>query len=204
MTDKEKTMKQRFLPLALLLCLLLPAGSWAAAQEWDLDRAHSNIYFDITHIFSTTRGHFEDFSTSFAFDPDNLEQSRIEFTVDCESVNTHIPKRDQHLRSDDFFHVAEHPEMTFKSSEILHLRDNDYEVTGDLTLKGRTRTVTVPFVFYGVTDSPLQKNVRVAGFDARFSLDRLAYGVGDGRFYDLGVVGKDVQVFVSLEMVREK
>ena len=204
MTHEENIMKRHLLTSILLLSLIMPAGSWAAAPEWDLDRTHANIYFDITHIFSMTRGHFDDFSASFAFDPDNLDQSRFEFTVDIDSVNTNLSKRDQHLRSDDFFHASRYPEMTFKSTEIKHLQGDEYQVTGDLQLKEVTKTLTVPFVFHGVTESPLQKDVLVAGFDASFVLDRLAYGVGSGKFFDLGVVGRDVQVVLSLEMVRNK
>jgi polyisoprenoid-binding protein YceI len=124
--------------------------------------------------------------------------------VEIDSVNTNLAKRDQHLRSDDFFHVSEYPDMTFKSTEISHVKGDEYQVTGVLGLKEVTRTLTVPFVFHGVTESPLQKDVLVAGFDASFSLDRLEYGVGSGKFYELGVVGKDVLVTISLEMVRKK
>jgi polyisoprenoid-binding protein YceI len=197
-------MHKQILPLLILSCLLLPDPGFAQAKKWDLDPAHSNIYFDITHIFSTIRGRFDTFSTTFSFDPENLEQSSFAFSVDCASVNTNIVPRDKHLRSEDFFHVAKYPEMSFQSSKIEHVQADTYRVTGQLQIKKTRRTLTIPFVFHGTTDNPMQEGVRVAGFDASFSIDRLEYGVGNGKFHDLGVVGKDVSVTVSLEMLAEK
>lgn len=174
------------------------------ADQWAFDMSHSGIYFEVKHIFSTVRGNFTDFSGTFNFDPDKLDSSRIEMTVNTQSVNTQITKRDNHLRSNDFFAVNDYPAMTFKSRSITHLSGNNYRVTGDLTVKDVTKTVDVPFVFYGVIDNPLQKGKQVAGFEARFTIDRLAYHVGDGKFVKMGVVGKDVDVTISLEMLKNK
>lgn len=198
-------MKKHVITFLLAIFLISTAGAFAAqADEWTFDKAHSNIYFDIKHIFSSVRGNFTGFSGTFVFDPDNLQKSSIEMTVDTQSVYTQITKRDNHLRSKEFFDVSKYPAMTFKSRSITHLSDNNYRVTGDLTIKDVTKPIEVPFVFYGVKDHPLEKNKQVAGFEGSFTIDRLDYHVGDGKYVKMGVVGKEVAIFVALEMLKDK
>ena len=199
-------MKRYAALMILALCAMTAVGVPQAAQavEWRFDMAHSGIYFDIQHIYSTVRGRFADFSGTFIFDPNDLAASRIEVVVQTQSVDTQITKRDNHLRSKDFFAVSDYPTMTFKSKAINHAGGNQYRMVGDLTVKDVTREIEVPFVFHGIKDSPMQKGQQVAGFDARLTIDRLAYHVGDGRFVKMGVVGKDVAVTISLEMISDK
>lgn len=94
--------------------------------------------------------------------------------------------------------------MTFKSSAVKHVKDNDYVVEDKMTVKDVSQTVAVPFTFMGTTAHPFEKNAEVAGFEAQMTIDRLAYHVGGGKFYDMGVVGKDVDVLISLEVLRKK
>ncbi len=198
-------MKKYMIRFLLAVFFISAAGPAAArADEYTFDMDHSGIYFDIKHIFSSVRGNFTDFSGTFVFDPDNLQKSTIEMTVDTRSINTQIAKRDNHLRSSDFFDVSKYPAMTFKSRNITHQSGNNYRVTGDLTIKDVTKTVEVPFVFYGIKNHPMQKNKQVAGFEGRFTIDRLAYHVGDGKFVNMGVLGKQVKIFVALEVLKDK
>jgi polyisoprenoid-binding protein YceI len=188
--------------LLLILALAIPAQ--AAPPAWDLDPAHSGFYFGITHIHSTIRGYFEDFSGTLMFSPDDLAGSRFEFEVDVKSINTGNSKRDGHLNSPDFFDSKSYPQMTFKSTSVKHVEGDNYTVQGELTIKDVTQTVAVPFTFLGVTANPFDDKTEVAGFEARLTIDRLAYNVGNGKFYEMGVVGKDVEVLISLEAAREK
>lgn len=197
-------MKRHPLVLITLVLLVFCAAATVSAAEWDIDKAHSNIYFGIRHIYSTVRGQFHDFSGTCIFNPDDLTNGRVEITAQTQSVDTQITKRDDHLRGAEFFAVSQFPVMTFKSSSFKHLGGDKYQVTGDLTIKDVTQSIAVPFVFHGVKDNPLQKGKRVAGFDARFTIDRLAYHVGDGKFYKMGVLGKDVDILISLELLRDK
>jgi polyisoprenoid-binding protein YceI len=176
----------------------------AGPPSWNFDKAHSNFYFDIQHIFSVARGHFENYSGSMAFDPDNLEGGSVDIRVEVESINTNIKRRDEHLRSGDFFDSDKYPVMSFKSTSIRHLEGEKYEATGTLVIKDVRQEITIPFTFFGVKESPLQKGTLVAGFEAEFTIDRLAFNVGDGKFYKMGVVGKDVKITVSLELIRKK
>ena len=194
--------------LVLTVLALLPAlaiqTAGAAPPSWDFDRDHSSFFFDIKHIYYTTRGYFEDYSGTFRFDPENLNESKIDITIKTESITTQHEKRDRHLRSADFLDVKQFPEMRFQSSRIRHLQDNTYEMEGRLSIKDVTREVVVPFTFYGMQDNPFKREQLVAGFEARLSIDRLEYNVGSGKYYEMGVIGKEVDILISLEMLREK
>ena len=176
----------------------------AQAKEWELDANHSGIQFGITHIFSTVFGNFSDFNGDIRFDPANPGAGRFDFTVQVKSVNTGNGKRDNHLRAPDFFDAKKFPVMRFVSSKITHKSGNNYVVTGEMTLKSTTKVMEIPFIFHGTAPSPFDKSKEVAGFDTEFTLDRLAFGVGSGKFFDMGVVGKDVHVIISVEALAGK
>ena len=176
----------------------------AAARSWDLDKAHSNIYFGVTHIFSKVNGLFNDFALDVNFDPENLEQSSFLFTIEVDSINTNIAKRDKHLISADFFDGGKFPQMTFQSTQITSAGDNLYDVAGKLTIKGVDYDVTLPLKLEGIAEHPTKKGTDVAGFNGTLTIDRLAFGVGTGKFYEMGVVGKEVDIFVSLEVLSDK
>ena len=176
----------------------------AAAPKWELDPAHSGVYFGVNHIYSTTRGYFEAFNGTVLFSPDDLAGSRFDFEVKVKSINTGNSKRDGHLNSGDFFDSKKYPTMTFTSSAVRHVKDDQYLVEGKMTVKDVSQTVSVPFTFMGVKAHPFDNKSEVAGFEARMTIDRLAYGVGGGKFYDMGVVGKEVEVLISLEVTRKK
>ncbi len=190
--------------IALIMICLSVKPSGAAAVKWDFDTAHSRFYFTIDHIFSKVIGHFEDFSGTFLFDPEDLEASRMNIEIKVKSINTNIRKRDNHLRSDDFFAVSTYPLITFKSRGITHKGGNVYEVEGDFTIKDVTKTIVLPLTYFGTKDNPVKEGQVVAGFETRFTIDRFDYHVGTGKFYKMGVAGKDVDMLVSLEMLRDK
>jgi polyisoprenoid-binding protein YceI len=187
-----------------LVILLFCSHGHAAAPAWELDPAHAGIYFSVDHIYSTTRGYFEKFTAAIHFSPDDLAGSRFEFDVQVKSIHTGNSKRDGHLMSADFFDAKKYPAMTFKSTAVRHVKDNQYEVDGQMTVKDVSQSVSVPFTLLGVKPHPFDAKSEVAGFEARMTIDRLAYHVGGGKFYDMGVVGKDVEVLITLEATRKK
>ncbi len=191
----------------ITLTLLLAMSAFAPnlhAGQWSFDKAHSIIYFDVNHIYSEVRGNFTDFDGSFNFDPKNPAAGSITITVQTQSVNTQETKRDNHLRGDEFFAVSKYPTMTFKSTAISHVKDDNYLIKGELTIKDVTRSIEVPFKFLGAKTHPFMNDHEVAGFQAQFTIDRLAYHVGNGKYFKLGVIGKNVDIFISLEMLRKK
>jgi polyisoprenoid-binding protein YceI len=120
------------------------------------------------------------------------------------SINTNNGKRDGHLQSKDFFDAKKYPEMTFTSQSITHRQGNAYAVTGTMKIKDVSKPVELPFTFFGTQQNPFNAKQEVAGFEAHLTIDRLEYGVGNGKFFEMGVVGKDVDVLLSLEATRNK
>ncbi len=189
-----------------IISLIMSVGSmaYADAPKWKIDPAHAGIYFSIDHIFSKVKGHFKDFDAEIYFDPDNLDQSRASFTVKVKSVDTNNAKRDGHLQSDDFFSAKKYPEMRFESSAVSHLGGNLYMVDGTMTIKDVSRRVKLPFSFLGTKPNPFDPKQEVAGFELSMNIDRFDYNVGNGKFLDYGVVGKYVDVVITLEVTRKK
>ena len=196
-----KTTISALLALTLILSTSLVFG---AARSWEVDKAHSAIYFSIDHIFSKTRGHFNEFDIKTNFDPAQLDQSSFVFTIKVDSIDTNITKRDKHLLSADFFDSGKYPQMTFTSKKITDAGDGLYNVAGTLTVKDKEYDLTLPLKLVGVVEHPAKKGTEVAGFNGTVMIDRLAHGVGTGKFYDMGVVGKDVEVLVTLELLSDK
>jgi len=198
-------MKRSFIATIILVSLIL-AGQTAlgAARNWELDKPHSNFYFLVDHIFSKVGGQFNDFIGEVKFDSANLAESRFFFEIKTDSVDTNIAKRDKHLQSGDFFDSGKFPLMTFESTQITDVGNNKYEVLGKFMVKGKTYDLTLPLVLAGVKDHPAVKGKEVIGFNGEITIDRLAYQIGTGKFYDLGVVGKDVKILVTLEALSDK
>lgn len=187
-----------------ILALLLLGQTHVMAHEWKTDSIHTGILFEVKHIYSTVRGHFSDFTGDVFFDPDNLEKSKFDFVVKVDSINTNNAKRDNHLRSDDFFNAGKYPVMMFKSSRVSHSGGNKYVLEGKMTIRDVTKNMVLEFIYWGQKENPFKKNEMVAGFDTRFNINRLDFHVGNGKFYKMGVVGKDVDVLITLEAVRKK
>ena len=185
-----------------LMAIILQAH--AVGSDWKLDPAHSGIYFEIDHIYAATRGYFEKFDGKVIFDSDNLGGSRFDFTVEVDSINTGNSKRDGHLEANEFFGVRKFPVMTFESTNIKKVEGDQYIVEGTMIVKDVSKTVSVPFTFFGIKQNPFDKDSEVAGFEARLAIDRLEYNVGSGKYYEMGVIGKDVDVLISFEATRKK
>ncbi|MBU1566456.1 MAG: YceI family protein [Proteobacteria bacterium] len=190
--------------LALLYVIVGVQPVLAAVRSWEMDKAHSNFYFEVEHIYSKIRGQFNEYTGEVRFDPNNLAESKFLFKIETASVDTKIAKRDKHLQSADFFDAGKYPQMTFESTKITATGNGVYEVLGKFTVKGEEYQLRLPLKFSGVKDHPAVKGKEVVGFNGKVTIDRLAYKVGGGKFFDLGVVGKDVEIFVSIEALAEK
>ena len=198
-------MKKHYLScLFAALAFFMFTHAYASATEWEVDQAHSGGYFRIAHIYSSVKGFFPDFEGSIKFDPSNLDESRIAFNVKVKSVDTNNSKRDGHLLTNEFFDAKKFPEMSFESQSIKHLEANNYQVTGKITVKDVSKTITIPFIYFGFKQHPLNPKLDVAGFEASLNIDRLEYNVGNGKYYKLGAIGKDVDVLISIEATKQR
>ena len=183
---------------------LTPVIASAQAPVWEIDKDHTNFYFRVTHIYSDVIGRFNDYKGSVQFDPINPERSEISFEIEVKSIDTGLRKRDKHLRSEDFLDASEYPLITFKSSSIEKQDDSSLKLTGTLTIKDVSREISIPLSYAGTMGHPLVKNTEVAGFNGEITIDRLEYGVGDGKYYQMRAVDKDVTILFTAEVMRKK
>ena len=191
--------------IALFLSVFILAQSaYAAAREWELDNIHSNIYFSVDHIFAKVHGRFSEFTGKVNFDPANLQESRFFFEIKVDSIDTNVSKRDKHLLSAEFFDAGKYPLITYESNKITDVGHGVYELSGKLTVKGKTYDQTLPLTFAGIKDHPALPGKQVIGFNGKITVDRLTLNIGDGKFYKMGMVGKDVEILVTIEALSTK
>lgn len=186
--------------LAFLLALAAPAAAQPALYKVDVD--HSGVGFSIRHFVSNVPGRFTDFEGTIRFDRQSPAGSSVELIVHAASIDTANNDRDDHLRSADFFDVQKFPTLSFTSTSVAGKDANNLEVTGDLTMHGVTRRITIPVRFLGTAPAPRAEK---AGFEASFTLNRKDYGINWNRVLDKGgaVLGDEVRITISIEANRE-
>ena len=190
------------LPILLLAALPLLAQA-PSTETFSVDKNHSTATFKVRHMVSNVVGQFRDFTADVNLDRANPGKSSVDFTIQATSIDTGNTNRDEHLRSPDFFEVAKFPTLTFKSTSIKPKSKADFDVTGDLTIHGVTKRVTLPVTFLGFGKDP-RGNER-AGFAIDTTLDRKDYGIVWNRALDEGgaLLGDDVKVEISLEVAHK-
>lgn len=190
----------------LLLFTAITAVSTQAqqAKEWTLDKAHTSVNFEVTHFFNTVNGTFTDYQGNFYFDPDNLQGSKFTFTIPVSSIDTNNDKRDEHLRSEDFFNASKYPNIKFESTSFEKKTDKKYVVYGDMTMRDVTKRISVPFEITGKMDHPMKENTELVGLSFDTTLDRTDFNVGTGNWASDQVVGDEVDVTINLELNRKK
>ena len=188
----------------IMIPVILLFASTAWADQWQMDPDHTEIRFEIDHILTTVSGYFTDFKGDVFFDPENPDTASFNFTVKVKSIDTNNGKRDNHLRSKDFFSADDYPEMTFKTTSVKKQQNNIYALKGMLTIKDVTKEIETTFTFLSPKPHPFVKGKDVGGFVTRFRLDRLDYHVGSGKFLEMGVVGREVDVEIVMEAFTER
>ena len=170
-----------------------------AVKTFAIDKAHSEATFQVRHLVTRVRGHFTDLGGAIAFNEASPEQSSVTFTIQAASIDTGTPDRDAHLRSADFFHVDEHPTITFTSTAIRARGGNEFDVTGDLTMRGVTRRITLPVTFLGTAKDPWG-NQKI-GFETETTINRKDYGLTWNAALETGgfLVGDEVKISVSIQ-----
>ena len=202
---------------SLLIISAVPVASYGwngadaaatLADAWGIDSAHTEINFSVTHFFTPVSGRFDDFEVTFEFDPENITASSVEARIAVASVNTGNAQRDEHLRTADFFDAEKYPYITFKSSSIRKVSDDELVASGILTIRDQKRQIELPIRWLGTQPIPEQMrgmlggSKEIASFKASMTIDRNEYGVGAGSWAATMVVGGDVSIDILLEAHR--
>ena len=174
-------------------------------SAWNVDGAHSAISFSVRHFFTPVKGTFTDYEIDLNFDAENPENSTFEVKVAVASVSTGVEKRDNHLRSADWFETDKYPYMTFKSTSVKRVGTNEFLAVGDLTIKDVTKQVELPITLLGIKDipEPMQDMMggvkRIASFESGSEIDRRDFDVGVGTWAETMIVSPDVAIEIVVE-----
>ncbi|MFW5954444.1 MAG: YceI family protein [Guyparkeria sp.] len=176
----------------------LPLTAQAAEYVIDTKDQHAFIEWRIQHLgYSWLYGRFNDFEGSFEYEDGQIEDASVEVTIDMASIDSNHAERDKHLREDDFFHVKEYPEATFKSTGIEQTGEDTFTLTGDLTMRGVTKEIEIEAEKIGEGEDPWD-GYR-AGFHGTTTLTLKDFGID----YDLGPASTEAEVTLSVEGIRQ-
>ena len=175
-------------------------ASAALPTQWQLDDAHTRVGFSANHLgFSTTMGHFNDVRGMVNYDIKAPNKANMDFIIVTDSIDTNWDARDAHLKKDEFFNVAKYPTMTFKSTNITFKNPQQATVTGDFTLLGQTKPLTLDVTLNKIANSPMTKEP-VIGFRATGVIDRAAYGM---TAFASGIT-TEVPIQIDGELIEKK
>ncbi len=173
-------------------------------MSWEIDATHSQATFSIKHMMiSTVRGHFEVLSGKLHIDEDHPDNSWVEAEVDAASINTRDARRDDHLRSPDFFDAEKYPKITFKSTKVTPTGNNQYRVTGNLTMHGVTKEETFHADYSGQVKDLY--GLQRAAFSVKGKINRKDFGLNWNVALETGgvLVGEDVNIEIDLAAVQK-
>lgn len=169
------------------------------AQTWTLDKSHSKLTFTIVHLgISEQEGAFKNFSLKFSATKEDFSDAAIELVADVTSINTDNESRDEHLKGADYFDAAKYPALTFKSKSFTKVAGNKYKLTGDLTIKGVTKTVDFDVTYFGTTIHPKTQK-RIAGFKVTGIINRIDFGVGKSS----AALSDEVTITANVEISKD-
>ncbi len=184
---------------------LVAATPATTPEPWNVDNAHSEVTFEVRHFFTPVSGKFDEFDVDLIYDAEDVSNSSIRAVIPVASIDTNNEDRDAHLETPDFFDAPTYPNITFESTSIRRVADNELIATGDLTIKDVTRQVELPITMLGVKDIPAEMQEmlggvgRVASFEATLQIDRNDFGVGTGQWAADAVVGTTVSIRLAVE-----
>ena len=172
----------------------------ALPTQWQLDDSHTRVGFSVNHLgFSTTMGHFNDVKGMVNYDIKTPNKANMNFTIATDSIDTNWDARDAHLKKDEFFNVAKYPTMTFKSTNVTFKNPQQATVTGDFTMLGQTKPLTLDVTLNKIANSPITKEP-VIGFRATGTIDRAAYGM---TAFASGIT-TEVPIQIDGELIEKK
>jgi len=174
-----------------------------ATTKWALDPTHSEIQFKVKHLMiSNVTGQFGKFDASVETNGDDISTAKISFSADINSISTNNEQRDAHLRTSDFFDAENHPQLTFVSSKLEKVDEENYKLHGTLTMRGTSKEITLNVEFGGIITDPWG-NTR-SGFTVSGKINRQDFGVSFGMVTETGglLLGNDVSIHAQAEFVK--
>ncbi|HLU90491.1 MAG TPA: YceI family protein [Cyclobacteriaceae bacterium] len=187
--------------LLSVLVLALFSSTGFAQSTWTADNAHSKLAFSTVHLgISDVAGLFNEFDATIVASEDNFSDAVFDLTVDVASIDTEVKMRDDHLRSADFFNVEKFPKMTYKSTSIKKAGKDRYKLTGDLTLHGITKPVTMELWYRGTIENP-QNGAVTSGFQLTGTLNRSDFNIGPD-FPEL-MISDEVKIKADGEFIKQ-
>lgn len=175
-----------------------------ATTKWAIDPTHSEIGFKVKHMmFTNVSGNFEKYEATFTTEDDTFENAAIEFSADINSINTRNADRDNHLKSADFFDVENHPKLTFKASSFTKVDDENYELAGDLEIRGTKKFVKFPVEFSGLMTDPWGNTK--AGLIISGKINRKDWGLNWNSALETGgvLVSEEVRLNIELQLIKQ-
>jgi polyisoprenoid-binding protein YceI len=173
-------------------------------EKWEIDSSHSGIHFSVRHlVIAKVRGQFARWSGTISAQAGDPSNGSVSVVIDASSIDTGVADRDAHLKSADFLDVANHPEITFKSSRVEKVNDHELKIVGQLSIHGTSREVVLDSEYTGRTKDPWG-NER-AGFAAKVSIDRKEFGLTWNQLLEAGgvVVGERIDIELEVEAVKQ-
>lgn len=189
--------------LAVATATLLSAPAAAFASTWELDASHADVSFSVRHMMvSNTKGRFSGVKGTLTVDDKDITKSSISVEIDVNTIDTRDAKRDEHLKSPDFFDVAKHPKMTFKSKSVAKA-GTGYKVTGDLTIHGVTKPVVLDATITDAVKTPFGTTIRAVA--ASTKINRKDFGLSWNKALEAGgvAVGEEVTITIDAEFVQK-
>lgn len=196
--------KRTLFSLAAATAFGMLFGAPAHASTWELDGTHSAAQFSVRHMMiSTVRGDFGKVAGTVNLDDKDLTKSSVDIAIDASTINTREPKRDEHLRSPEFFDVGKFPKITFKSTQITKQSEGKYAVAGDLTIHGVTKPVTLATELSPEVKDPWNNQRR--GVTATTKISRKDFGLTWNKALEAGgvAVSDEVNITIDVELVKK-
>lgn len=185
--------------IAAVMAFLAMLSTPAFAVEYEIDQAHSAVSFKVRHLLAYVNGSFDEFEGRFHFVPGKPEEWSVQATIQADSINTKHEQRDNHLKSADFFDVANYPLLTFKSTKVTDFSGDQAKLHGILSLHGVEKSVVLDLKIFGVDHDPWGN--QLAGFSATATLDRKDFGLVWNQVTETGklLVGDEVRITIDAQ-----
>ena len=187
--------------LTVILSAFIVFASFATVDTWKNDKPHSQLAFTVTHLgVSDVSGTFNDFEVTVTSTKPDFSDAVFEMKADVASIDTRVEARDKHLKSADFFDAAKYPEMTFRSTSLKNVGKDKYSLTGNLTMHGVTKEVTMDLLYRGTIDNPGSK-AKTAGFQLTGTINRSDFNIGAG--FPPPMISNEVRIKADGEFLKK-